>query len=174
MCAQGNIPGKGHSKSAALKGRMWRGQYIIAKQKACKKHHEGALASGTVNLVRRRAKKVPPLHSAANRLPRSLLAVPGGPMKRTCSPARAAKSISLTSTSRSIRPVFRLSIASSNSLLSEPAKSTQSEIAAWDRGGDGVKYFQGNSGLKWGLEISHSLVCSWRCRKLHVTDFLLA
>ena len=93
---------------------------------ALRRRKQATLASGTVNLVRSRSKNFPPPHSEASRLPSSLLAVPGGPMKRMCSPDKAARSISLTSTSLSPSPALRHSRAPSGPLVSEAAGRTLS------------------------------------------------
>ena len=65
------------------------------------------VTSGTENLVSSLSKKVP-LYKRERRLPSSLLAVPGGPINRMCSPLRAAKSIKRTSVSLSMSPTFKI------------------------------------------------------------------
>lgn len=62
--------------------------------------------SGTENRVRSLSKKLP-LYSLDNLLPNSDFAVPGGPMNKICSPLKAAKSINLTSVSRSTKPTCK-------------------------------------------------------------------
>ena len=60
------------------------------------------ISSGVVNRVRSRWKKIPP-HSFDKRRPSADLAVPGGPIKRTCSPASIPNTTNRASISRSIR-----------------------------------------------------------------------
>jgi hypothetical protein len=61
--------------------------------------------------VRRRSKNLPPDANLERRRPSSDLAVPGGPMKRICSPASAAKRRRRTSVSRSMRPLEMVAMA---------------------------------------------------------------
>ena len=67
-------------------------QPLQRKQSRCQK-----LTSGTEKRVSRRSKKGP-LYRRESRRPSSLLAVPGGPINKMCSPLRAASSISRTCT----------------------------------------------------------------------------
>mmetsp|Transcript_38990 Transcript_38990/g.124084 ORF Transcript_38990/g.124084 Transcript_38990/m.124084 type:complete len:221 (+) Transcript_38990:1054-1716(+) len=68
-------------------------------------------SSGTEKRVRRRSKKTP-WHTMESLRPSSDLAVPGGPRKRMCSPAMAARSISRTSASLSTSPTWSSWMAS--------------------------------------------------------------